>query len=221
MTGKWVPEANLEARRRHVRLQLVFTKITLCFLDVRKFGYALMMSYGDWRKSLSERRVGLDVFDPALTPRLFHGSVCRGRGSIKSALLNQQRVCGVGNIYACEALYDAKIDPRAAAGELIPLQAERLLDALRAVMTHSLERETGDEIYYLTDGNPQNPFHVYGRGGDSCGRCGGTIAKMTQSARTTFFCQAARRCSVRASQSALRRPSRASSRCLISKRLFQ
>ena len=190
MTGKWLPMPLAEARARHIRMVMHFHGVSIAFIDARKFGYIDKCTKQQWLAQLLSKRVGPDVFAEGLTPEVFYAKVCRGRVAIKVALLDQKRVAGVGNIYACEALFLAKIDPFLPAGLCSLPQSENLLAALRKVMIASLERESGDEIYYLTDGNPVNPFMVYGRSDQPCIDCAGTVVKKAHGGRSTFYCEA-------------------------------
>lgn len=188
MTGKWVRSGSVGIRSRHERLRLRFDSETISFIDVRKFGYVHFTTASEWLSSFIVRRIGLDVYDPKLTAARFFRDVCKGRTEIKAALLDQGRIAGVGNIYACEALHDARISPFCEARRLSEAQATRLLASIRRSMSDALARETGDEIFYLTDGNPENPFQVYGRAGLQCFVCDQLVEKVKQQGRTTFYC---------------------------------
>ena len=109
------------------------------------------------------------------------------RQPIKVALMNQRFMAGVGNIYASEALFEAGISPFLKGQALTSRQFQRLSKALRMVMLESLARESGAEIDYMTQGG-ENLFSVYGKSGRECTRCGGEIRKVSQAARTTFWC---------------------------------
>jgi formamidopyrimidine-DNA glycosylase len=135
-------------------------------------------------------------FDAARLTALFKAS----RAPLKSALLDQKRIAGLGNIYVCEALFRAKLSPFRPAGDLAnasggPTKAARALArAIRAVLEEAIEaggsslrdhRRTDGELGYF-----QHNFDVYDREGAACRRpgCDGTIARYAQSARSTFYC---------------------------------
>ena len=105
--------------------------------------------------------------------------LARRRIAIKPALLDQRIIAGVGNIYAAEALWHARLDPRRGAGDLTRAEVTRLLKGVRAV----LARAQG-ERYYRGSGR----FAVYGREGEPCNRCGTAISRITQAGRSTWFC---------------------------------
>jgi formamidopyrimidine-DNA glycosylase len=115
-------------------------------------------------------------------------ALSRRRGPIKPALLDQKLVAGVGNIYAAEALWEARIHPAAAANRLSRDRVRRLRDAVRLVLdTAPAER------YYGTDagtdaGTEQERWRVYGREGEPCHRCAATVKRLPQAGRSSFYC---------------------------------
>jgi formamidopyrimidine-DNA glycosylase len=118
----------------------------------------------------------------------------RSRRAIKVALLDQRAVAGIGNIYAAELLFRARIDPRTPCRRLEHDHWERVATAARAVLGEAVRLEgssIGDETYRTVDarvGRFQTRHHVYGRAGQSCHLCRGEIARMVQAQRATFFC---------------------------------
>jgi len=118
---------------------------------------------------------------------------CQGRkASIKQTIMDGQVVVGVGNIYACEALFAAGIDPRKAAGRVGRAKLERLVDAIRAVLVRSIEQGgTTLRDFLREDGSPgyfRQQLQVYDRAGEPCRACGGPIKRITLGQRSTFFC---------------------------------
>lgn len=124
--------------------------------------------------------LGPEPSDPALTPARLRAALARRRIPIKVALLDQRIIAGLGNIYASEALWRAKIDPRSSAATLDTSQARRLLAAIRAVIA----RATGAR-YMSTEGAR---LDVYDRAGRACRRCGTKIQRLVQSGRSTYLC---------------------------------
>ena len=136
-----------------------------------------------------------NAFDgPALADRL------RGRRTpVKAALLDGRVVAGLGNIYVCEALHRAGIDPRRRAGRISRARAEALVPAIRDVLGEAIEAG-GSSLrdHRRADGAPgafQHAFRAYGREGAPCPTegCGGTIRRLAQGGRSTFFCPACQR----------------------------
>ena len=131
-----------------------------------------------------------NAFDgPVLAERLKHR-----RAPLKSALMDQSVVAGLGNIYVCESLYRAGLSPRRKARTVGPVRARRLAAAIRQVLGEAIEaggstlrdhRLPSGELGYF-----QHAFAVYGRDGEPCPHCacGGTIRRIVQSGRSTFYC---------------------------------
>jgi formamidopyrimidine-DNA glycosylase len=134
-------------------------------------------------------------FNSSVLKKAFDGKT----SAIKAALLDQRTVAGLGNIYVCEALYRAHIDPQRAAGSLKSGEVERLTTHIRGVLTDAINAG-GSTLrdFAAADGSLggfQERFDVYGRAGAAC-RCGakkGIIARIVQSGRSTFYCAACQR----------------------------
>lgn len=124
--------------------------------------------------------LGPEATDPTIDPAVIHAALARRRGAIKPALLDQRLVAGVGNIYAAEALWHARIDPRTPAAALRVKDVARLLRGVR----EALARATGDR--YFRGGNR---FAVYDRAGEPCLRCRTPITRIVQAGRSTYFCE--------------------------------
>ena len=127
--------------------------------------------------------LGPDPTDPSLDVETFGEALSRRRVAIKVALLDQRVLAGVGNIYAAEALWLARIDPRAIAASLSRARQARLLDAIRSVLVKAQARTGGR---YREDG--EGRFEVYDREGQPCSRCGTAIRRIVQAARSTYYC---------------------------------
>ena len=151
----------------------------------------------DWQFTLSRggggiltKKGSVPTFcgDPGPRPNLT--KVLRGRRTIKAQLLDQHWYAGIGNIYACEGLFRARISPFELGQNLSQEQLILLLRKIRASMDLTLEREQGDEIRYLSQSKTGNPFLVYGKQGCACPNCGQAIERVEQHGRPTFFCYA-------------------------------
>jgi formamidopyrimidine-DNA glycosylase len=183
---------------KHDHFDLVTSRGTLRLTDPRRFGAVV------WSPSLDEgmaakllQGLGLEPFDPALTPAHLHAALQGRRTSIKAALLAGDIVVGAGNIYACEALFGAGIDPRTRCERISRPRAERLLACVRATLAQALElggstlRDFRDA--HGMDGQFQAQAQVYGREGQPCLRCGSTVRRIVQGQRSTFFCPGCQR----------------------------
>ena len=136
--------------------------------------------------------LGLEPFDDRFDGLHLHAALSGRRVSIKQALLAGDIVVGAGNIYACEALFMAGIDPRLPAGKLSRPRADKLALAVRTVLGQALEAG-GTTLRDFKDahgvaGSFQMQAQVYGREGEPCRRCGTPIKRIVQGARSTFFC---------------------------------
>jgi len=201
--GAAVPGAFALARSRdtrhdHVRFELQ-GGTAVVYNDPRRFGFMDLMSRAEME--LHPRLVGLGV-EP--TSNLFSADTLTAladrRTPLKAALLDQGIVTGLGNIYVCEALWRAGLDPRRPASVLADRQvAERLASAIRAVIAEAIEAG-GSTLrdHMRTDGTLgyfQHRFAVYDREGEPCQRpgCGGTVTRIRQAGRSTFFCPSCQR----------------------------
>jgi formamidopyrimidine-DNA glycosylase len=126
--------------------------------------------------------LGPDPFSKQFNAEWLGTTLKRRRGAIKPVLLDQGVVAGLGNIYAAEALWEARISPRAAASTLSAARRRALVDAIRVV----LRRGRGTRLRY---GEAfEGRFRVYDREGEACPRCGTTIRRITQAGRSTYYC---------------------------------
>jgi formamidopyrimidine-DNA glycosylase len=179
----------------HDHFDLVTDRGTLRLNDPRRFGAVV------WSPSLAAgtllQRLGAEPFDAALTPERFHAGLQQRRAPIKAVLLAGDVVVGAGNIYACEALFQAGIHPALRADRISRPRALRLLAALRQTLGRALELG-GSTLRDFTDvhgasGAYQAEAGVYGREGQPCPRCGGAVRRVTQAQRSTYFCAVCQR----------------------------
>ncbi len=188
MTGRFVFDAVGSPPPRHQRFALVLDDATVVrFVDQRRFGdlQAVATAAVDTRPGWSD--VGPDVFEAPLDRWTTWLSV---RGPIKPALLHQHRVSGIGNIYACEGLYRARISPIAPAFTVAPERVAALRLAIVAAMNETLERDAAGLSRYLNEGDVENPFQIYGRESEPCPRCAAPIERIAQAGRSTWHCPA-------------------------------
>ena len=179
----------------HDHFDLITTHGTLRLHDPRRFG-AVVWSPGMDRPPAAALlgRLGPEPFDAALTPQGFHASLQQRRTAIKQVLLSGEAVVGAGNIYACEALFQAGIDPRARADRISRPRAARLLQAVRDTLSRatalggSTLRDFRDA--HGMNGEFQAEAAVYGREGAPCPRCATPIRRIVQGQRASYFCPA-------------------------------
>jgi formamidopyrimidine-DNA glycosylase len=168
---------------------------TLTFRDVRRFGRIAVLPAGDHRSLPTLHALGPEPFDPAFTPAVLRRRLTATR-AVKTQLLSQRPVAGVGNIYADEALWDARIHP--AARRIGPTRAARLHAALLDALGRGLANGGTTLRDYRTvdggEGRNQRELRCYGRAGLPCLRCGTPLRHATLDARGTTWCP---RCQVR------------------------
>ena len=183
----------LSVAGKHDHFDLVTDRGVLRLTDPRRFGAVLWSPAIDAAPAATLlARLGAEPFDEALTPARFHAALHARRTALKTALLAGDIVVGAGNIYACEALFAAGIDPRLRCNKLSRPRAERLLACVRATLARALElggsslRDFRDA--HGIDGAYQLEARVYGCAGQPCAVCGATIRRIVQAQRSTFFC---------------------------------
>jgi formamidopyrimidine-DNA glycosylase len=138
--------------------------------------------------------LGPEPFEAGWTPAYLHAALARRPGPIKPVLLDQRVVAGLGNIYAAEALWEARIHPVARASRLSPARVERLVAAARLVLERAParryygQRATPDGYAYALGDGEAERWCVYDRAGEPCDRCGATIRSRPQGGRTTYYC---------------------------------
>ncbi len=189
--GRRLYESERSTEERHLRARFVLDDgRELWFTDPRRFGEAFLID----DDGLEERfaRLGVEPFSPEFTPAAL-GEMAAGRTApLKSFLLDQSGVAGVGNIYADEALFRAELHPLSPAGSMKPEHAEALRDAVVAALEAGIDAG-GSSIDDYRDargerGSMQDEFLVHTREGEDCPRCGGTIVRIVVGGRSTYFC---------------------------------
>ena len=163
---------------------------SLLYQDVRRFGRLWRMAPDEWERWNAE--LGWEPLDPELDAPTLADLLGQSRVAVKSWLMDQRRVVGIGNIYASEALFRAGIDPRRPANTLSPAEAERLLIAIRETLRHAIDFRGTTLLDYRDARGQRGGFAsellVYGRGGEPCQRCATPIERLVQGGRSTFFC---------------------------------
>jgi formamidopyrimidine-DNA glycosylase len=163
----------------------------VAYRDVRRFGTWLLAEPGELEPYLAAR-LGDEPLETRLTARHLGNRLAKRRAPIKAAILDQRTIAGVGNIYADEACFAARIDPRRPGNALRPAEADRLLHAVRAVLDRAIESRGSSIRDYVGGsgqrGGFQDRFAVYGRTGEPCPRCGRPIESVRLGGRSTHYC---------------------------------
>lgn len=164
----------------------------LFFNDIRKFGWIKLISTNSVSQLPFMASLGPEPIDE-LTLSEFVTLLSRSTQPIKTLLLDQHKIAGIGNIYANDALYLAGIDPRKQASSLSKTEVKRLFESVREILLFSIEHGAASDATYVNalgqDGRYQEHFQVYRRAGEVCDRCGGTIQRIALAGRGTFFCE--------------------------------
>ena len=193
MSGRLLFDGEPRGIHEHVTLSFDDGSV-LRFVDPRRFGMLDLCEGGTagleahrWLRHLGLEPLGPEFGGPALLAA-FAGR----RLALKVALMDQRLVVGVGNIYASESLFRARLSPERPAGSLLPGEAERLAGSVREVLEEAIAAG-GSSLrdYVQADGelgNFQRAFRVYDRGGEACVACGTVVRRIVQGARATYFC---------------------------------
>jgi len=185
MNGDWEVGTTADALDRFARAVLELADGTRISLVDRR---ALSSITLDKKGASSLPKLGREASDPSLDAEYLRSALARKKIAIKPALMDQSVVAGLGNIYAAEALWEAEMNPRKPAAKVTRARLATLLNAIRLVLSPK-KRLSGR----YTDKRGASRFAVYDREGKICRRCGGTIKRIVQAARSTYFCPSCQR----------------------------
>lgn len=188
MTGRliWMPPP-YSPPERHLRARIALDQGDLLFIDARRFGTLRLLH--DLTDAFPP---GLEPLSPEFTPTIMAGLLGQSTQEIKPWLLRQDRLVGLGNIYASEILFAAKISPLRPAGSLSKAETRRLHNNTRRILERAI-KYCGTTFSDFQDGRGQSGrfrrfLKVYGRDGAACRRCGQPIERIVQQGRSTFYC---------------------------------
>jgi formamidopyrimidine-DNA glycosylase len=194
MTGKFAYRSNSGSPQPAAHIRIIFTfndKSALYFQDMRLF--ATFSLYPPHHTIREKQNLGPDPFARQITAPWFIDVVKNRKIALKSALLDQHVISGLGNIYVCEILHKAGIDPRLTAYKITLGQAQKIINSMRKVLKLAL-KYNGTTIRDFNgvdskSGRFQQLLRVYQRAGKLCKTCGqASIQKIKQAQRSTFFC---------------------------------
>jgi formamidopyrimidine-DNA glycosylase len=164
----------------------------LIFTDIRRFGQAIVLDRGDQLEDYFAARLGVEPLSGELTPELLLNLAQDRKAPLKSFLLSQDRVAGIGNIYADEALWRARLHPLSPAGSMKLEHAERLVQGIVGALEAGLDHGGASIDDYLDargePGSMQEEFLVHTREGERCHREDGEIQRIVVGGRSTYFC---------------------------------
>ncbi len=202
------PEATADAapfpKHEHIVFHLA-DGTDIRYSDARRFGYMDLIQGAELESHALFKGLGIEPLSDAFTPEWLAARLKGKKAPIKPALVDQRLIAGLGNIYACEALFRAGLSPLRPAGTIATAtgkptkKTEGLVDGVKAVIAEAV-KAGGSSLrdYVQADGKLgsfQHSFKVYGREGKACKRkgCRGTVGRIVQGGRSTFYCPTCQR----------------------------
>lgn len=196
MSGSFTINPKEQSKHDHVEI-ITDQNDRIVYNDPRRFGMMFLVDTGKENKHPSFEKMGPEPLGNAFNAPILIERLKNKKSPIKTALLDQNIVAGVGNIYACEALYLAGISPLKPANTIKGTRAERLVSAIKQVLDDAIQsggstlrdhRQADGTMGYF-----QHAFKVYDQAGQKCDETGGEIKRIVQSGRSTFYCPAKQR----------------------------
>ena len=184
-----IKKANYK-KNSHDHLIIDFNKSILIFNDVRKFGFVDLFPRTQLKTKKYIKSLGLDALDTKLNQKYLEIKLKKSIVPIKQILLNQKMIAGIGNIYACEILYDAKISPLIKGCNLNYSMRLKLIKSIKKILKKAIKSGGSTLKDYIsadgTLGNFQNNFRVYNRENKTI--LGHKIKRINQYGRSTYYC---------------------------------
>lgn len=195
MTGKLLIKADSNLDKKHLHFFIKFEKSKLNYYDVRKFGRICIIKEKNLINHPRLKKLGPEPFE--ITPELFADIIKKRKKAIKLALLDQEVVAGLGNIYADESLFYAGIRPTLKASGISRIRLKRLHSSIIKVLNAALNyRGTSVDDYldgFGQRGGFQNQIAVYGKTGQPCPNCGIQLKRIVLGGRSTHYCSKCQR----------------------------
>ncbi|CCI81778.1 DNA-formamidopyrimidine glycosylase [Lactobacillus hominis] len=193
MEGKYRLVAKDTPKQKHEHVQFLFDDGTaLRYDDVRKFGRMHLVETGTERQTTGIRHLGPEPNSSEFTFNYLKGQLAKKKKNIKTSILDQSIVCGLGNIYVDEVLWQSKIHPLSTPAKIPVKQVKVLYDSINATIENATELR-GTTVHTFLDadgmmGGYQDRLQVYGHAGQECPRCGTILEKIKVNGRGTTFC---------------------------------
>jgi formamidopyrimidine-DNA glycosylase len=189
MSGRWRIDPDSIGKHDHLVLETAAHVFALC--DPRRFGSVDLLATATLDTWPQFAALGPEPLGPDFTAEQLQRALAGRSATVKAMLLDQRIVAGLGNIYVCEALYRAGIDPRKAAGKVSRRALQRLVPEVQAVLEEAIDAGGSSLRDYAQPsgqlGYFAKSFDVYDREGEAC-RCGGKVRRIVQGGRSTWFC---------------------------------
>lgn len=192
MSGKFTAHKKMPPLKKHDHVIISLKRTTLVYNDTRRFGLIIIIKNQDISDHSLFRDLGFEPLKKSFTGRKLHELIHKKNSDIKSVLMNQNILVGVGNIYASESLFSAHISPLRKASKVSLKECGLLAGSIKYVLNQAIKSggstlrdyvsSSGDKGYF------QHKFKVYGKGGATCPKCKSPIKKITQKGRSTYYC---------------------------------
>jgi formamidopyrimidine-DNA glycosylase len=194
MTGSLLLKSHCDEPEKFVRaIILLDDNVAVHFRDIRKFGKMWLEESRDF----IDRKLGVEPLSDEFTPQYLADYLDKRSAPVKALLLEQSVIAGIGNMYADEALFVARIHPERTGNSLSSTEVARLHHAIREVLTAAIGNKGASVDTYLrpdgSKGTAHSEFRVAHRGGESCPECGGKVSRTTVRNRGTYFCPSCQR----------------------------
>ncbi|HEY0628080.1 MAG TPA: bifunctional DNA-formamidopyrimidine glycosylase/DNA-(apurinic or apyrimidinic site) lyase [Sphingomicrobium sp.] len=196
MSGAWRIDPQEIGKHDHLLLETEEGR-RLHLRDPRRFGSVDLVLTGELEQWPAFKALGPEPLGDEIDGKWLKEKFAGRTAAVKLLLLDQRIVAGLGNIYACEALFRARIDPRKAAGKVSRAKLDALAEAIPAVLEDAI-RAGGSTLKDFAAPNGElgyfsKQFDVYDREGEPCRGCAGTVRRIVQGGRSTFFCPSCQR----------------------------
>lgn len=196
MTGKYFLKESFANKDQINHLSLVFyldDKKKILFCDPRNFATFHLQRIKDYKELYPYNKIGLDLINDEVSPDFLFSSFMTKRIPIKAALLEQNIISGIGNIYASEILFLINVHPLEPANSLSRDKIGEMLDVTRKILQKSIDLKGSSIVDFINPNNEkgsfQNELKVYGKAGKECCFCLEKISRINIDNRSTFFCQ--------------------------------
>ena len=192
MSGRVVQHPSMQPVEKHTHAVFHFEPDTfLHFIDPRRFGCILWAPKNEGHPLLDH--LGPDPLDEATTGKVLKAMARNSKAPVKSFIMNSKRLTGVGNIYACESLFQGRISPSRQAGKITLREWEKFMIGLKDILNNSIAAGgTTLRDFFTTDNTPGYyavNLSVYGKENQPCPKCRAPILRITQTGRSTFYCK--------------------------------
>ncbi len=193
MSGRLTTHNKMPPLKKHDHVIISLKRTTMVYNDTRRFGLMIIIKDQSINDYSSFKNLGLEPLEKSFTGRKLYDLIHKSNSDIKSVLMNQNIVVGVGNIYASESLFSAHISPLRKASKISLKECGLLVNSIKSVLNEAIKSggstlrdyvsSSGDKGYF------QHKFKVYDKKGKPCPKCKSPIKRITQKGRSTYYCQ--------------------------------